>query len=537
MIGDRTTSTLLSRQLKRLLVVIAAVSFGLTIASAAPSGAQVTPVNGHIDWEGWSLNVSQTGRFEGLALTNVSYNGLNVLKKASHPVMGVYYQPDPATGIACGPYADNIGDSGNERIYIGREFTQNGERWLELGMEDYLGAYVIRQFWYLSENGVLDAHMFSKGLQCNTFHEHHPFWRLDFDIAGSGNDRIMRNTAQGFVVEGAEFDHRATAALGHQWRVADISGAYADIAFDDGSFDAPGDATIPETHYANNWVFGRQYQATEDIGWNFGGPRRDSLPYPAGESLDGTDVVFWYTGYMPHAPEEGPSLWHSTGLRISFGFNSTPTCDNRPATVDLSIPGSVPTVGDDVIVGTNGDDVINGFGGNDIICGLDGRDVITTGAGADRVFGGFGVDYIRTGDGIDYIEGQGGSDRIWSGEGDDIVNGGSGADRIRGGGGNDRINGQGGQDDLFGSSGDDYLMGSHQSDEIRGGSGNDELRGAAGKDLLYGDGGNDLLFGGENTDYLNGGSGVDHANGQRGIDNPLVHHVSGCVNVASRTSC
>ncbi|MEZ4622886.1 MAG: hypothetical protein R2867_46330 [Caldilineaceae bacterium] len=46
-------------------------------------------------------------------------------------------------------------------------FTLDGRTWLELGIRAIIGNYDIYQSYYLSTDGILDSHIFSRGLQCN----------------------------------------------------------------------------------------------------------------------------------------------------------------------------------------------------------------------------------------------------------------------------------------------------------------------------------------------------------------------------------
>lgn len=228
---------------------------------------------------------------------------------------------------------------------------------------------------------------------------------------------------------------------------------------------------------------------------------------------------------------------------------NSPKCHGLVPTVDIGA-GDVPTVGDDVILGTEGADVINALSGDDIICSRGGDDV---------VFGGNGIDLISGGDGNDRISGQGGNDRLYGEFGNDLINGGVGDDEIWGGRGDDDLRGQGGADTLrgedgvdqfFGGSGNDtidtgdggnagttqvvrgqsnndIITGSPQSDVLEGGPGLDELFGEGGDDLLsggnasddlYGGPGNDTLEGGASRDFLFGGTGDDDLAGGTGDD-------------------
>lgn len=330
------------------------LALGLGLGTATPSVAQVNGNGGHVDWEGWSLNYGNTGLREGVSITGVTYDGLEIISKASLPVMNVYYETwrrdDSVNG--CGPYADRMGGSENEPITV-QEFTVAGEKWLEIGMEDRIGAYGIYQVFYLSENGVIDAHIFSNGLQCSMFHEHLPFWRFDFDIAGSGNDQIMYLDGDSYQLATEEFELPASAATNHDWRVVDFAtGDQVAVYFDSGDYGRAGGEVVPEDNYRENKLSVVAFDPDE-VNWGTG--PRDYNPYVGDRSILRTDLVLWYQGYMPHSPEEGSSLWHSTGIRIVVnpddlgpvdpGQSPTPVPTARPtATPVRATPTATPTL-------------------------------------------------------------------------------------------------------------------------------------------------------------------------------------------------
>ncbi len=277
---------------------------------------------------GWEYTVS-VGATDGLRLDDVSYNGLRVFDRISLPVMNVFYENN-----VCGPYTDKVGGASYQGPF-GSDFTLDGVRWRSIGVTDFIGQYEITMYYYLSENGDFDAHMFSRGVQCNVYHEHLPFWRMDFDVAGTDNDQILRSTGNGnFAVETNEFSLDATAAVDHGWEVRDsVTGDRITIAFDDGTFTVPGQV-IPETDYENNKVFGRQYSSSETT-WQ--GGATDGLFGDNNEAMN--DVVLWYSGYMPHSAAEGPTLWHSTGVRLQVnpgGGGQTSTIGDRVTNADGS---------------------------------------------------------------------------------------------------------------------------------------------------------------------------------------------------------
>lgn len=302
-----STKPILSQMMTITLLTSALLS--PTISFAAPSGS--------VTWNGWTFNYDVSGKNDGLSLINVQYQGLPLIGKISFPVMRVFYDNN-----ACGPYADRLGGTLSPVSWAGnatvakREFTLSGRQWYEIGIRDVIGNYDIYQVYYLSNDGILDAHIYSKGLQCQVNHVHYPNWRIDFDIKDASNDQIQGDTISGYTTKLTEFNGNATQALNHGWRVKDsITGNYIDIYPGFTDFTIPGNnETVPVTGYANNTVFGRLYKSSEDVGWTYG--PNTQVPYNNGESINNVDNVFWYEGYLPHSAAEGSSLWHSTGLRM-----------------------------------------------------------------------------------------------------------------------------------------------------------------------------------------------------------------------------
>lgn len=302
--------------------------------SIAPVQAQSTQLSGAVNWQGWSFTYDVSGSYDGLSLRDVHYNGMSVLHKLSFPVMRVFYD----FGV-CGPYADRLGEGyltpvswANNDLVVRREFTLNGRQWLELGIRAVIGNYDIYQSYYLSPDGILDSHIFSRGLQCNTDHTHYPYWRFDFDVDGP-NNQIQRETGTGIIPYTTEFDVAANAALNHNWRVVNPqSGASVTLQPGFTSFALPDANTEPAgLNYGFNVVFGRRYQAAEDIGWFYGA--LSDVPYNNGESINNTDLVLWYKAHMAHLASEGPDLWHSTGVRLAVSSGTqSPTSTPLPAT-------------------------------------------------------------------------------------------------------------------------------------------------------------------------------------------------------------
>ena len=321
------------RTVRSLLLAVALVTSILTLPVVSP--AQTA---GSVTWSGWTFTYEVNGRFDGLTIKGVKFQGLPLISRISLPVVRVFYDNN-----TCGPYADRLGGTLSPIPWAGnaivgqREFTLNGQQWYEIGIRDQIGNYDLYQVYYFSTDGILDAHIYSKGLQCVVNHVHYPNWRIDFDIVDGANDQIQRNTGTEYVTMLNEFNANATEAIDHGWRVRDsVTGNFVDVLPGFTDFTIPTQTTEPVTGYANNTVFGRLYKSTESSAWTFG--PNTQVPYNNGEPIDNTDVVFWYEGYMPHSAADGSTLWHSTGLRLAVNGGSSPPPPLPPRLVRRPLP-------------------------------------------------------------------------------------------------------------------------------------------------------------------------------------------------------
>lgn len=329
---------------RRSLFFLFFILCGLTFPPAGvPVQAQSNSTAGVVAWNGWSLRYEVSGNYDGLSLRDVTYNGTSLLFKVSFPVMRVFYDNN-----VCGPYADRLGPDAlaavtwaDNALLVQREFTLNNRRWLELGIRALIGNYDIYQSYYLSQDGILDAHIFSRGLQCNADHIHYPYWRFDFEVDGA-NNTIRRQTANGWQTNPIEFDAAATTAQNHNWQVYNAqTGMTVAVLPGFTSFSVPG-ANEAVSDYTNHQLFGRLYRATEDTTWYYGALAE--VPFNNGEAIDNQDLVLFYKAYLAHSAAAGPDLWHSTGVRLVFignagGGGPTPTPTPAPPT-----PTPAPTL-------------------------------------------------------------------------------------------------------------------------------------------------------------------------------------------------
>jgi Ca2+-binding RTX toxin-like protein len=181
---------------------------------------------------------------------------------------------------------------------------------------------------------------------------------------------------------------------------------------------------------------------------------------------------------------------------------------------------SIPTSGNDLLIGTSGADVIDGLDGNDEILGLGGNDTLSGGAGDDVIYGDDGNDTITdTSSTVTYNS----SSLIRGGGGDDIISVGNSTSQwsgtVYGDAGNDtlylnNVNGQ-----FYGGDGADiFVLSGTVSGSLFGGLGADRFTGSLSgygyPNISAGDGANEvsLQLQGPGYLYFSAGSGDDVIN-------------------------
>lgn len=279
--------------------------------------SQAEALSGSVNWQGWTFQFSTTGHYAGLELRAVRFNGDLILYKGSMPSIRVRYDGD-----ACGPYSDRIGDSnivdaicsGNGQVgkVCSYAFTRNGKRWYELGIYSRLGKYHLYHAWYFSEDGRLQGRLWSKGLHCVYDHEHHAYWRMDFDVDGAGNDQAFvhgsnrGNTGwgNGWFKLTSELNMVKQNGTNDLWFVRDNSTT-------NGVWVMPAPYAGQVNSFGSKDIGVRRYRGSEDVGWAFGA--WGHLGYDNGENIEEKDNVFWYVGHIYHHADEGENQWEWVG--------------------------------------------------------------------------------------------------------------------------------------------------------------------------------------------------------------------------------
>ena len=322
----------------RSVVVLLLVTCGLIVASPA-LGQERT---GHVDWESWSFDWEIKDN-TGLALLDVSYNGELVLTKASMPVIRVKYVKErkwwnPFTWFGsravsgrCGPFQDRLRwqdlvkiSNCNDEWVCKESFDQAGVKWLELGAYARIGAYHIYQAWYLTSDGEIHPTVHSRGLSCNTDHIHHPYWRLDFDIAGNGLDQVFvrddvapdEGWGRGWRKYRNERNDVKKSTGDRVWFVRDQPSGHGVWVFPRRSDNPAKDDGVADS-FADKDMAVRRDHDSEDLPWTFGA--RGHLGFDEdNEGVQEQDIVFWYVAHLSHEADEGPFKWLAIGptLRV-----------------------------------------------------------------------------------------------------------------------------------------------------------------------------------------------------------------------------
>jgi hypothetical protein len=285
----------------------------LTVLLCVLGGASVTFAHsGHVNWGPWSFDWAVKDG-AGLAIRQVKYNNEELLDKASMPVIRVKYNAN-----ACGPYADridwdslvNISNCGGAKV-CQETYSSGGQDWLEFGILAEIGEYRLYQVYYLSKDGKIHAALWSKGLQCEVNHTHHPYWRLDFDIKDAANDQVFVHSDNGGNEGWGPGWHKYTheqqdtknPAVNTHWFVRDnLTGHGAWIL--PSSLDGTADSFAPSD------IAARLYHGSENQPWKFD---INDVGYNNGEDIQEKDDILWYIAHLHHMAADGPGVWHHAG--------------------------------------------------------------------------------------------------------------------------------------------------------------------------------------------------------------------------------
>ena len=306
-----------------------------------------------VSWGNWTFDVwrpyssqpqsgshdtsAADGRGGGVELRYVYWKGKEVLYKAHVPILTAKY-PNPGVSN-CGPYRDwifeeskftgSIGGNGVVMNNVGTTILENGSdlgnfkgvaiwsQWdaaksqnkLVVVSEIEAGWYRYVHKWTFYEFGQIVPEFGFEGTQnactCNT-HIHHPYWRFDFDIEGSGSDEMYEFAS--FSYKNTEFGSPRNFSSGSIAVAAvqdKVTLNYVNI------YVGPNDGTVKTAALSqggfavNDW-WGFAYNSAEQYDGVSLVQGTDAQIKPqinnwiTGENVNGADIVLWYGAHFMH---------------------------------------------------------------------------------------------------------------------------------------------------------------------------------------------------------------------------------------------
>lgn len=332
------------QRLATALALLSCVCLGLAVSQAARGqavpGYCVPPYK--VNWPAsnpvWSLcwtppDNSSGVDGSGLELRHVFYKGKRVFWQASVPVLNVKYDP----GGCGGPYlsyrdwqnspmpfdANNVlaigyaepttppstvcDHPGTDSGTFSGVAVEKGASKLVLTTQMQAGWYRYIQKWTFYLDGTIEPRFGFTAITdyCTTKpHNHHAYWRFDFDIDGAANDAIdVRNFVWASVPTEVK-DKYAPVAF-RRWRVRDkVTGRGYQV------IPGPGEGAADAWAVADVWALLYRFSEIDD-GGAVAGPNGDAAHmsnYLGGENINGRDVVLWTHSMHRHAAGIGCHL-------------------------------------------------------------------------------------------------------------------------------------------------------------------------------------------------------------------------------------
>jgi hypothetical protein len=323
--------------------------------------AQCTGVN-HVTWPAmnpvWDFcwvrpADSSAPNGSGLELTDVRYRGTLILARAHIPLLNVKYTENVSScgganlcyrdwlyseqDFQCAPCQDVNGaavsctsvsavqctgtttpattvcqhpgtDAGSFNGVSVEDFGTS----LRLTSQCTAGWYRYIPVWEFFPDGTLQARFDATSINqtCVAYtHEHHAYWRLDFDVNGpAGNyvDEVLSgNTLQRVTTERNFID---TSPARTTWRLGSASSPYVvEVARNtgDGGSGDPNTAVPNDFPVADGWVLAYNANELDDGANRVGGCGAGLNAYLSNQPVDGADVVLWVRAGALHQGEAG----------------------------------------------------------------------------------------------------------------------------------------------------------------------------------------------------------------------------------------
>lgn len=350
--------------IRRFCPVLLIAAAGLVGGGAAH--AQCTGVN-QVTWPAvnpvWDFcwtRPSQTlqPNGEGIRITSLKYKGVTILKDAGIPVLNVLYvaggcgcfrdwfdserafecAPSPSSGYCTGTttapstVCNHPGtDAGS---FSGVAVHDKGTS-LKLTSQAQAGWYRYIATWEFFPDGTfipgMDITAVNNSCVAST-HDHHAYWRMDFDIDGAANDFVHvvgDTTSQRQSTEAQYIDSASTRT---RWRLGSV-GSRAKVHVQ--RMAADGFAQGDTFGKADGYLLG--YKATELT--DSGGGCAINIPYVGADDVDDADIVLWVHAKTLHVGEPGGVSAHCQmfGPTVKVTLQETAADFEGDATSDIKI--------------------------------------------------------------------------------------------------------------------------------------------------------------------------------------------------------
>jgi hypothetical protein len=341
----------------RAALRLALIALGL-VASSRDLSAQCTGVN-HVTWPAvnpvWDFcwvapHDSSAANGSGLELRNVKYKGTLILAEAHIPLLNVKYEPNPAScgganlcyrdwlwqeqAFQCAPspvagYCTGGSTPSSSSCSGGQACTVCDHPGTDAGsfsgaaVEDFgtslrltsqcsAGWYRYIPVWEFFSDGTIQARFDATSIDatCVAYtHEHHAYWRLDFDVNGSAGNSVDEVISNGQLQRvTTERNFIDTSPARSKWRIGSAGSPYAvevaRNAGDGAAGDLPG---VPNDFpIADGWVLA--YNANE---LSDGAPLGSSScaagldAFDNNQNVNGADIVLWVRAGALHQGEAG----------------------------------------------------------------------------------------------------------------------------------------------------------------------------------------------------------------------------------------
>ncbi len=285
-------------------------------------------------------SASSGTRASGIEVQNVNYLGKRVLTRGHVPILNVQYDRN-----LCGPYRDwnyqednftAIGtdvapgirmctsppqtilesgsDSGNFRgvaVWDDREKVQ-------LVTEMQAGWYRYLMEWTFADDGTISPRYgfgaTNNSCVCN-IHNHHAYWRLDFDIVTAANNFVTENTPIDNFKLTKEGMSARIYGTNHTWLIENLSAPNGESVLI-----VPGDHDSNFNKYGKGDLWFLAAKANEiDDGVNCTQGCDTTIQisnFVDGENINDADIVVWYGGHFSHDDAESSAVTNLFGEHV-----------------------------------------------------------------------------------------------------------------------------------------------------------------------------------------------------------------------------